>query len=295
VSGAELHTRSPWRSAAEDDQAPSLVVVGSCNMDLMARTRRLPRPGETIIAQGFTQRSGGKGSNQAVAAARQGLSVSLVSAVGDDPFGSTILEGLAAEGVELSNVRTVPGSSGIALIVVDDQGEDTIVVSPGAGERVSVDGCDLSTPDAVLAQLEIPLDVVAAAALRASGMFCLNASPFVALPDRLVQRCDLIIVNQTEYELGRDQLDGAGLVCVTLGAAGARLMERGREVASSPSPQVDAVDTVGAGDAFVGALVAETLRTDDPAAALQVACRAGALATTQVGAQASLPYREELR
>lgn len=264
-------------------------------MDLMARTRRLPHPGETLIAHQFTQRSGGKGSNQAVAAARQGLAASLISAVGDDQFGQTILQGLLSEGVDVSHIATVPGSSGIALIVVDDQGEDTIVVSPGAGDQVSVQGCDLGTADAVLAQLEIPMAVVVEAALQSSGMFCLNASPFIALPDDLVERCDLIIVNETEYELGRDQLDGtAGLVCVTLGAAGARLMEGGRQVAASTSPEVDAIDTVGAGDAFVGALVAETLRTGDPAAALPIACRAGALATTQVGAQASLPYREEL-
>ena len=281
-------------STAQDDDAPSLLVVGSCNMDLMAQTRRLPGPGETIIAEAFTQRSGGKGSNQAVAAARQRLAVSLVSAVGDDAFGEQIMQGLITEGVDVDGVRTVPGSSGIALIVVDAQGEDTIVVSPGAGAQVSLNGCDLGAPDAVLAQLEIPLEVVSQAALRSTGMFCLNASPYLALPDDLVQRCDLIIVNETEYELGRDQLDGAGLLCVTLGAAGARLMERGRQIAASPSPQVDVVDTVGAGDAFVGALIAETLRTDDPAAALQIACRAGALATTQIGAQASLPYREEL-
>jgi ribokinase len=287
--------RSPERSSAEDDQAPSLVVVGSCNMDLTARTRRLPRPGETLIARDLVQRSGGKGSNQAVAAARQGLSVALVSAVGADVFGEQILEGLIAERVDVSGVRTVPGSSGIALIVVDEQGEDTIVVSPGAGEHVSLEGCDLDTADAVLAQLEIPVEVVAEAARRARGMFCLNASPFVALPPALVERCDLIIVNETEYELGRDQLDRAGLVCVTRGAAGAQLMENGREVAVSASPEVRVIDTVGAGDAFVGAFIAETLRTGDPAAALEPACRAGALATTQVGAQASLPYREELR
>jgi ribokinase len=263
-------------------------------MDLTAQTRRLPRPGETLIARDFVQRSGGKGSNQAVAAARQGLSVSLVSAVGDDVFGEQILQGLIAEHVDVRGVKRVPGSSGIALIVVDEQGEDTIVVSPGAGDHVSVEGCDLVTPDAVLAQLEIPLDVVAEAARQTAGMFCLNASPFVALPTDLVERCDLIIVNETEYELGHEQLDAAGLVCVTLGAAGARLMECGREVAVSPSPEVHAIDTVGAGDAFVGAFVAEILRTDDPAAALQLACRAGALATTQIGAQASLPYREEL-
>lgn len=287
--------RSPERLSAEDDQASSLVVVGSCNMDLTARTRRLPRPGETLIARDFVQRSGGKGSNQAVAAARQGLAVSLVSAVGDDVFGEQILEGLIAERVDVSGVRTVPGSSGIALIVVDEQGEDTIVVSPGAGDYVSVEGCDLGAADAVLAQLEIPLEVVGLAAQRTTGMFCLNASPFVALPATLIERCDLIIVNETEYELGRDQLDGARLVCVTLGAAGARLMEDGREVAVATSPEVEVIDTVGAGDAFVGAFIAETLRSEDPAAALAPACRAGALATTQIGAQASLPYREELK
>lgn len=293
MSGAKLHARSPSRSD-EEGRSPSLVVVGSCNMDLMAHTRRLPRPGETIIAHGYTQRSGGKGANQAVAAARQGLSVSLVSAVGDDTFGETLLQALISEGVDVGLVSTVPGSSGIALIVIDDQGEDTIVVSPGAGDHVTLAGADLGSADAVLAQLEIPLDVVEGAARDTAGMFCLNASPFVTLPEGLVARCDLIIVNETEYELGREQLDEGGLVCVTLGAAGARLMGSGREIAACPSPAVDAIDTVGAGDAFVGALVAEILRTDDPVAALEIACRAGALATTQVGAQASLPYREEL-
>jgi ribokinase len=292
VSGA-LDTRSAARPAG-DGRGPSLVVVGSCNMDLTAHTRRLPRPGETIMAHGLTQRSGGKGANQAIAAVRQGLSVSLVSAVGEDAFGETILKGLRAEGVDVSHVATVPGSSGIALIVIDARGEDTIVVSPGAGDHVSLEGCELGTADAVLAQLEIPLAVVASAAERTTGMFCLNASPYTELPDGLIERCDLIIVNETEYDLGRAQLDAAGLVCVTLGAAGARLMERGRRTAAAASPEVRAVDTVGAGDAFVGALVAEILRTGDPQEALEVACRAGALATTQVGAQASLPYREEL-
>jgi ribokinase len=263
-------------------------------MDLMARPPRLPQAGETLIARSFIRRSGGKGSNQAVAAARQGLSVSLVSAVGDDPFGAEILSGLADEGVDTGHVATVPGPSGIAMIVVDDAGENTIVVAPGAGDRVTLEGCDLSAPDAVLAQLEIPLGVVVDAAEKTAGVFCLNASPFVPLPAALEQRCDLIIVNETEYEAGREQLDAARLVCVTLGAAGARLIERGRPVASAPSPKVDAIDTVGAGDAFVAALVAEILRGEAPARALEVACRAGALATTRRGAQASLPYRREL-
>ncbi|HLI60113.1 MAG TPA: ribokinase [Solirubrobacteraceae bacterium] len=293
MSDVDAETRSPAGSAA-DGAAASLVVVGSCNMDLTAHARRLPRPGETLIAHGFTQRAGGKGANQAVAAARQGLAVSLVSAVGDDVFGETILEVLREEGVEVGRVATVPGSSGIALIVVDDEGEDTIVVSPGAGQHVSVEDCDLAAPNAVLAQLEIPIGVVGQAAQRTAGMFCLNASPYAELGDELVECCDLIIVNRSEYELGRAELDHARLLCVTLGADGAKLMRCGREVASATSPEVRAVDTVGAGDAFVGALVAEILRGGDPEAALEVACRAGALATTQFGAQAALPYREEL-
>ena len=294
MSRTEVRAPSPAALDAGRNDSPSLTVVGSCNMDLMVRTRRLPQAGETVLTQSFIQRSGGKGSNQAVAAARQGLSVSLVSAVGDDPFGGEILSGLVDEGVDISHVATVPGPSGIAMIVVDDAGENTIVVSPGAGNHVTLAGCDLSAPNAVLAQLEIPLDVVVDAAHQTSGMFCLNASPFVPLPPSLEQRCDLIIVNQTEYEAGREQLDAARLVCVTLGAAGARLMECGRQVASAASPKVDAIDTVGAGDAFVAALVAEILRTDDLTRALEIACRAGALATTRRGAQASLPYRGEL-
>lgn len=294
MSDREVRAPPPTALDSERGDSTRLMVVGSCNMDLTARTRRLPQAGETVIAPSLIRRSGGKGSNQAVAAARQGLTVSLVSAVGDDPFGAEILSGLVDEGVDVSHVVTVPGPSGIAMIVVDDAGENTIVVSPGAGHHVTLEGCDLSAPDAVLAQLEIPLEVVADAAQQTSGMFCLNASPFAALPASLEQRCDLIIVNETEYEAGRAQLDAARLVCVTLGAAGARLMERGRQVASAPSPAVDAIDTVGAGDAFVAALVAEILRTEDLTRALEIACRAGALATTRRGAQASLPYRGEL-
>lgn len=281
-------------AAVSAEPPPSLLIVGSCNFDLTAPTRRLPLPGETVLAAELEQRTGGKGANQAVAAARQGLAVSLVSAVGDDPFGQQILDALQREGVDVTHVRRVPGSSGIALIVIDEDGENTIVVSPGAGRHVTLEGCDLSAPRAVLAQLEIPLEVVCAAAQKATGMFCLNASPFTALPESLVSRCDLIVVNQSEYEQGAAQLDGAELVCVTLGARGAKLIRQGREIASASSPRVDAVDTVGAGDAFVAALVAEILRSGDPIAALAPACRAGALASTLLGAQASLPYRQEL-
>lgn len=294
VSGTDVAAPSRDGLQADGAQAPRLTVVGSCNMDLTARTRRLPRAGETILSEGFSQRAGGKGSNQAVAAARQGLRVALVSAVGEDAFGTAILAGLGQEGVDVTHVATVPGPSGVAMIIVDEQGENTIVVSPGAGDHVALGGCDLASPDAVLAQLEIPLAVVADAASRTTGMFCLNASPWVELPAPLLERCDLVIVNETEYEAGREQLDAAALVCVTLGAAGALLMERGREVARASSPAVDAVDTVGAGDAFVAALIAELLRDGDRVRALELACRAGALATTRPGAQASLPYRREL-
>lgn len=277
------------------DAAARLLVVGSCNIDLAARTARLPLAGETLLAQEFTQRTGGKGANQAIAAARLGASVALVSAVGDDAFGALILERLISEGVDVTHVRRLAGErSGIALIVTDAAGENTIVVSPGAGGRVSVDGCELERAPAVLTQLEIPLEVVCEAASRAHGMFVLNASPFRPLPPSLVERCDVVVVNQSEYELGQAVLDQAKLTCVTLGALGAKLLDHGNEMAAVQSPAVAAIDTVGAGDAFVAALCVELERGSDPAAALELACRAGALATTRDGAQAALPNREEL-
>ena len=274
---------------------PKLTVVGSINLDLLVRTTRLPQPGETVLGNGFTQAGGGKGANQAIAAARLGLSVQLVGAVGDDAHGHQLIDGLASEGVDVSCIRRLSGSqTGTALIVVDQAGENTIVVSPGANHQLSLDDTDLADPDAVLCQLEVPVEVVALAARRSRGLFCLNASPMMDLPSELVDRCDLIIVNESEYRSAGGQLDGCRLVALTLGSAGAVLLRHGREIARAQSPRVEAIDTVGAGDAFAAAMVAGFVTHGDPVVALEPACRAGALAVTRSGAQASLPFKEEL-
>lgn len=259
-------------------------------MDLIARVRQLPQPGETVTSTTLTTMGGGKGANQALAAARLGAAVSLVSAVGCDAYGRQILATLSRHGVDTSCVRQIPdAATGTALIAVDDDGENTIVVNPGASSMTSLDGADLTGPDAVLAQLEVPLPLVQQAAELTAGVFCLNASPFTELPDDVLRRCDLIIVNESEYRTGRHQLDDARLVCVTLGARGAELLAAGARIAYSTSPTVNAIDTVGAGDMFAAALLVEGLRTGDPQRALRAACREGANATTRVGAQDPTP------
>ena len=274
---------------------PLLLVLGSASTDLVTRVSRLPSPGETVLGSSFTQGNGGKGANQAVAAARLGLRVRLVAAVGEDAFGDRLVEGLRFEGVDISGVQRVRGTpTGNALIVVDQAGENTIVVNAGANAVLSLDGVDLPAADATLCQLEVPLSVVAEAARCASGLFCLNASPMAALPERLLRRCELVIVNQSEYKAADGQLDNCRLVAVTRGAEGAVLLSRGSELARSASPKVDAVDTVGAGDAFAAAMLAALLSGARPAAALERACRAGSVAATRPGAQASLPYEHEL-
>ena len=243
----------------------------------------------------FAEGSGGKGANQAVAAARLGQRVRLAAAVGADAAGDRLIEALRAEGVDVSAVQRVSQApTGTALIVVDQAGENMIVVNPGANAALSLAGVDLSAPDALLCQLEVPVSVVAEAARGAGGLFCLNASPMTELPEPLLRRCDLVIVNESEYKAADGQLDDCRLVAVTRGADGAVLLSAGSEVARSGSPKVAAVDTAGAGDAFAGALVTALLRGSSPAAALTRACRAGAVAATRPGAQASLPYAREL-
>lgn len=272
-------------------QRQNLTVVGSLNLDLTCRTGRLPAPGETVTAYGLDRSPGGKGANQAVAAARLGAAVRMVGAVGDDDAGPVLRAALRAAGVDDSGVATVPGPSGTALIAVDDTGENQIIVVPGANARVPVDPAVADAP-AVLCQLEIPQDTVLAAARASRGFFALNAAPAVPLPDELRARCDLIIVNETEYAtLGG--LPDARLVAVTYGGAGARLLAHGEPVATAEAPAVRAVDSVGAGDAFCAALVLALRSGLAPAAALSAACRVGAYAVTVPGARPELPPLED--
>jgi ribokinase len=259
--------------------AVELTVVGSINLDLVARVERLPQPGETISGAGFWRFPGGKGANQAVAAARLGARVRLVGAVGADPFADEALAGLREAGVELH--LGLADVTGVALILVADDGENQIVVVPGANAHVAPS----SPGGAVLCQLEVPDEVVVAAA-HGSEFFALNAAP--ARPIDLEP--DLLIVNRLEHEV----VSAGKLVAVTYGADGAALFENGREVARARPPQVDAVDGTAAGDAFAACLVVGLREGRERAAALERACAAGALAATRHGAQPSLPRSAEL-
>lgn len=266
-----------------------LTVVGSVNLDLVARCAELPRAGETLTAASFTLVPGGKGANQALAAARMGGHVRMVGKVGDDSYAVLALAELRAGGVDLTGVTSRPGPTGIAMIVVDDHGENQIVVVPGANGDLGASDVDVPAGHAVLVQLEIPDAALVAAAERATGLFALNAAPARPLPDVVRQRADLVIVNRLEAEaLGPVRPDA--LVAVTFGAEGALLRRGdGTELARATPPPVVAVDGTGAGDSFCGALIVSLLEGRSPADALRRACAAGALAASRAGAQPSLP------
>jgi len=256
-----------------------LTVVGSINIDLTARLERLPRPGETLTAHQFLRSPGGKGANQAVAAARLGAKVTMVGAVGDDELADEALAGLAEAAVTLEVERK--DQTGVALIYVDAQGENEIAVFQGANAQLT----PRSVGGAVLCQLEIPDDVVYAAAAEAR-FFALNAAPARALE----LEPDLLVVNQLEQET----FSRGKLVAVTYGKDGAALFENGREVARSAAPTIVAQDATGAGDAFTAALVVMLLQGASRERALQVACVAGAWAAATVGAQSSLPTADQV-
>ena len=264
---------------------PSLTVVGSVNLDLVARCKRLPQPGETVTDATFERIPGGKGANQAVAAARLGADVTFVGCVGSDEFAEQALAALGEAGVELE-VERAETPTGVALILVDAAGENQIVVAPGANSRLR----PTAVSGAVLCQLEIPLEVVQAAT-RDADFFALNAAPAAVIPIDLVRRCDLVVVNRYELEALPATPE---LVALTLGAEGAALLEGGEEVVRASPPQVDAVDGTAAGDAFTACLVVTLLEGCDREEALRRACAAGAIAASRPGAQPSLPTAAEV-
>jgi ribokinase len=269
-----------------------MTVVGSVNLDLVARLPALPAPGESLTASGLSRVPGGKGANQALAAARLGARVRLVAAVGDDSAAAEALALLRASGVHLA-VSTVAEPTGLALITVDDAGETTIVVAPGANAALTVQPDELAGADAVLTVLEVPDAAVAAAASGARAFFALNAAPAREVPGEVLGRADLVVVNAAEHAAIHG-LDAARCVAVTHGAEGATLLRDGVEVAKARPPAVTAVDGTGAGDAFVAALVLAMLSGADDDDALRRACATGALAASRHGAQPSLPTAAEV-
>ncbi|HEU5000303.1 MAG TPA: ribokinase [Lapillicoccus sp.] len=288
-----------------------VVVVGSINMDLAVRTARLPKPGETLLAESVVRSGGGKGANQAVAAARAGGAVTaMVGAVGTDGDGESLLAALTRDGIDVSGVRRLDGyPTGVALITIDAEAENTIVVAAGANGAVELTDADRKTiraADVVLAQLEIPQAAVAAAAAarRPGARFVLNAAPAAPLEPALVEQVDVLLVNEHEaVELAqladldaalRRLLDDAPTVLVTLGADGARLLTRDGGDVGVTAPRVTATDTVAAGDTFCGVFAAAVAAGLDERVSLERACAAASLAVQRSGAQASVPTVDEV-
>ena len=269
------------------NRLPAVTVVGSINLDLIAAAERLPTAGETIGGAVLSEQPGGKGANQAAAAARLGGSARMIGAVGSDAQGRRMLDALANAGVDTADVAVLPEATGTALIVVDRDGENQIVVCPGANSSLSLEGVAFGPDETVLCQLEVGLPVVLEAARRSAGYFVLNAAPAMDLPAELLERCDLVIVNESEYAL-IPALTSAKLVAVTYGKDGSAMFEHSRKVAEAPASAVSVANTVGAGDAFCAALVLALRHGLDYARALAVANAVGADAVGDPSSQPEL-------
>jgi ribokinase len=281
--------------------AGRVLVVGSANVDVVLRVSRLPGPGETVLAQSVRQGFGGKGANQAVAAARAGAHVTMVGRLGDDPVGTAYKERLAAFGVDVRHLlRTAGRRTGTAYVMVDEDGENSIVVDPGANAAVRVRDLrplsELDPADVLLVQCELPPEVVAAAvrlAHDAGARVVLNLAPFVPLPDDVFPPCDPVVVNEDEaflFDLARAGRPGGlgdpwrpGSLVLTRGPAGARW--DGVEQPAIVVPESEVVDTTGAGDAFCGTLAAALAAGSGRQDALAAAVAAGADAVRRMGAQ----------
>ena len=276
-----------------------VVVVGSANLDLVARASRLPKPGETVSGSHFFEACGGKGVNQAIAAARAGAKTAFIGALGRDHAGEILLAALVKDGVDVSAVQRVSAPTGRALIGVSDSGENSIIVVPGANHAVSVDDIEknkslISSAKVLLCQLEVPLTVVQRAFELAgsSTTRILNPAPAQALPDSLLGVVDIVTPNEYEVELlgGVNQLQNLGIktVIVTQGEKGAMVVDATGARQVDPY-KVTAVDSTGAGDAFCGMLAARLAIGESMTNSLRAAVIAGALATQIEGAVPSLP------
>ena len=274
----------------------SIVVIGSVNLDIVATVDRLPAPGETVTGAALNRYPGGKGANQALAAARLGANVRLLAHVGEDADADEALALLRAGGVGLEGCEAVKGvPTGVALISVAKSGENQIVVAPGANRALSPESLHIPSADALLCQLEVPTATIAHAADNFDGFFCVNLAPARHVDVSVLQRADLVIVNETEAAWYGDSLTAChGMIATTFGAAGAVLSKDGVDLARMRPPRITAVDTVAAGDSFCAALTVALVEGQAPEEALAFACAAGAAAATKEGAQPSLPTREEV-
>jgi len=298
------------RPAAAATVTARVVVVGSANADLVVTVERRPGAGETVLGGDLRTLPGGKGANQAVAAARLGATTAFVGRLGDDAHGALLRSSLAAAGVDVQGVRVDAAPTGVAVITVTPDGDNSIVVAPGANGRVGpadARGDVVAGAAVLLLQREIDPAASLAAALQCRGLVVLNLAPSGPMPPALLARADVLVVNEHEAAdllpgdrvpplVAAERLRGLGpsAVVVTLGAAGAVAVDDAGRAHRVAAPAVAVVDTTGAGDAFTGALAWRLAAGDDLGTALAVAVRVGALAVTRPGAQPSFPTAAEL-
>lgn len=291
-----------------------VVVIGSVNWDISVLAPRLPRPGETVIGTKHFYGPGGKGANQAVGASRLGAEVAMVGRVGADEYGDRMIARLRAEGVDTTAIEVDDGSAtGIAVITIDDQGENTIVGSPGANMRLTPDHIEekaglIARASVVLSQFEVPAETVEAAAELTTGTFLFNPAPAQPISSHLFRQIDVLVPNRSELGIlagvreptssGEaaalaSALDFRGITVVTLGSEGALIVDDTRATLVGSRP-VESVDPTGAGDAFCAALAVRLSQGDSITDGVEWATAAGALATTRLGAQTALPTRDEV-
>lgn len=292
-----------------------ILVVGSLNADLVVKSPRFPQPGETISGEDLQIIPGGKGANQAVAAARQGVKTAMLGRVGSDSFAPFLVDNLKSNQVDTSHVTVDSSATGTAIIVVDANGQNSIVLSPGANGNVSpadVDSASFSNSKLLLLQLEIPTPTVlhAAQQARANGLtVILNPAPAKSLPAELISTVDILIPNESELSLltslpvndvasaekaAKEILkQGVKTVIVTLGSKGA-LLVTDTQITQVDTYKVNVVDTTAAGDAFIGGFASAMLSGKALEDSVRYGCACGALATTKFGAQPSLPTKEEV-
>lgn len=295
----------------------NILIAGSMNMDIVTQVRRHPVPGETMHGQATNFFSGGKGANQAVAAARSGATVHMAGALGDDVFGREILSGLSAEGIGVDYVLMKPVTTGVAIITIDANGENTIVLSPGANGAYTADDAaeiDFSIYDVVLLQNEIPWDtnrIILRKAKEAGARVVFNPAPALQIDSQYLSLFDLLILNEVEAAeicgLPANNPDeacraggmlvkmGVGEVIITLGKQGSVYVNGDGETIVTPAYRVTVVDTTAAGDTFIGAFVAQYYSGQPLSVSLRYASAAAALTVSARGAQSSIPSERKVR
>ena len=277
-------------------ESSHIHVIGSINVDFVIKTKYLPRAGETITGGDYQTVPGGKGANQALAARTLGAAVSMNGCVGNDSLADLAVSNLMAQQIDLSGVHRLDGeATGAAFINLADDGENQIAVASGANHAFAAEHIVPFDATIVIGQLEIPEDVLLRAVEHSSAKFCLNTAPALPISDKLLNRADILVMNEIESDFYAKQISKFdGLIVRTLGSKGAVMSDKNGELAKATPPKVSVIDTTGAGDCFTAALCVAIASGMNHQDALQFACTAGAIATTALGAQGAMPTRDQV-